>query len=265
MEAFIVAGVLAVAALVLFVIGRSLRSKVAEISGTETSSAASIAELASAVAKDIGAGSFADRVEVKGKAVALEPLTADFSGTAVVWYECVVTRQWEEEYWETDKDGNRHRRTRSGTDTVSSIRREPLFEIDDGSGRIAVDPRGAQLEAENSWSSFEAAGAGRSSMTVGSFVFNALAAAGGRRTIGYRFTERSIPVGRELYVLGSASDQGGRLRIVKPEKGRFIVSTRSEEAIVKGSKTGILWLDISSGLAAAGAVVALAVGLFRAL
>ena len=262
MELYIVSGIAAAGAIALFFVSRSLGAKILAIAGTETSSASALAELAASVAQEIGKGSFSQTVELKGRGAALEPLKADFSGTEAVWYECTVTREWEEEYWETDKDGNRQRRTRRGSEVVSTNRREPVFELDDGSGRIRVDPRGAKIEPEQTWSSFDASGG--SSIGVGSFVFQVAAAAlGARRTLGYRFQERSIPVGRDLYVLGEVDDSSGELCVRKPQKGRFIVSTRSEEAILSGAKTGLLWTRISAAVSAAGALVALGFALFR--
>lgn len=264
MELYLIAAGSALAALVLFLVSRSLGAKVLAVAGTETSSAASLAELAASVAKEIGPGSFSQTAELKGRARALEPMKADFSGTPAVWYECIVTREWEEDYWETDKDGNRQRRTRRGSEQVSLNRREPPFELEDDSGRIRVDPRGAKLEPEKTWSSFDTSGG--SSIGVGSFVFQALVgAAGGRRTLGYRFQERCIPEGRELYVLGEVSDTGGVLCLRKPEKGRYLVSTRSEEAILAGAKTGLLWTRILAGVAALGALVVLGFALVPAL
>ncbi|HUX37590.1 MAG TPA: GIDE domain-containing protein, partial [Rectinemataceae bacterium] len=254
-------GVAAVAALVLFLVSRSLSAKILDVAGTETSRVASIVELSAQVAKEIGGGSFAQIAEFKGRAAALEDLRADFSGLPAVWYECVVTREWEEEYWESDKDGNRQRRTRRGSEVVSNIRREPVFELDDGSGRVRVDPAGAKIEAESTWSSFDSSGG--STIGVGSFVFQALAlASGARRTLGYRFAERSIPVGRELYVFGEVGDAGGSLCVRKPAKGRFLVSTRKEEAILKGAETGRLWTRLLAGVSAAGALVSLGFALF---
>ena len=263
MTMFIIAAIALAGGVALFFVSRSLSSKVLEIGGTETSTAASLKELGASVAKEIGSGSFAQKAEVKGKALAIESLTADFSGTEVVWYECTVTREWEEEYYEKDKDGNRERHTRRGSETVSSVLREPPFNIEDATGKFLIDPRGAKVESEQTWSSFES-GAGGTSLRVGSFVLDALAfAAGARRTIGYRFEEHSIPVGRELYVLGEASDVAGSLRMRKPDKGRFLISTRSEEEILKGTKSGVIGTQIGAAVLAALAVVCLIVGLLQ--
>lgn len=252
----IAAGIAAVAAIVLFLIGRSQTGKAAELSSTQTSTAAALAELAGKVGAEIGAGSFSQTAEVKGRAAADPALSAEFSGTSCVWYECIATREYEEEYWETDKEGHRERRTRRGTEEVSRILRESPFSIEDGSGSIRVDPRGASVDAEKSLSRFEP-GEGSGLLRIGSFSLSLGAVlGGGRRTLGYRFEERCIPVGRQLYVLGEASDSGGALCIRKPsEKGkRFIVSIKSEEEIVAGAKGTAKILGILAIVLAVGAV-----------
>ncbi|MDP3177288.1 MAG: E3 ubiquitin ligase family protein [Spirochaetaceae bacterium] len=260
---FIAAAIVAVGALVLVLIGRSQAGKAAELASTQTSTVASVKELASKIAAEIGPGSFSQIVEIKGTACAEAPLVAEFSSTPCVWYESVATREYEEEHWETDKDGHRHRRTRRGSEEVSRILREPPFAVDDGTGAIAVDPRGAKLEAEKSLSRFEP-GERAVGLAVGAFTL-ALGAVlgGGRRTLGYRFEERCIPLGRKLYVLGEASDADGALTVRKSaDKGkRFIVSIKSEEEIVAGALGAAKWLKICAAIAAAVAL-GLAIGGF---
>jgi hypothetical protein len=261
MTLFIIAAISLAGGIASFFVSRSMGAKALDIGVTETSTAAALAELAASVAKEIGAGSFSQRCEVKGTAVALEPLSADFSGTSAVWYECTVTREWEEDYIETDKDGNSQSRTRRGSETVSSVKREPPFAVEDATGRTRVNPVGASIEPEKTWSSFEQGSGGGGGFRVGSFVFDALAfSTGGRRTLGYRFEERCIPAGRVVYVLGEASDEGGALSVRKPAKGRFLVSTRSEEAILAGAKKGASGFRIAAAVLAVVAVATLIAG-----
>jgi hypothetical protein len=261
----IAAGVVLVLAVVLAIIAQTQAAKAGLIAGTETSQAADLAGLAGKIAADIGAGSFAQYVELKGRAVAEPPLRAEFSGADCVFYDCVVTREYEEEYWETDKEGRRQRRTRRGSEEVSRVRRDPPFLLDDGSGRVTVDPAGAALEPLQTFSRFEP-GEGGPRLNLGSWSFALPMFPGGRRTLGFRFEEKSIPVGQELYVLGEIADSGGKLAVRKPGgKGqKFIVSVKSEEALVSGAKTAALWLRVGAGVAAAGAV-ALAVAAFVAV
>ncbi|MBP7095519.1 MAG: hypothetical protein KBC36_05435 [Spirochaetia bacterium] len=261
---FIGAGFSLVLGLVFFLVGGSKARKAYDVASTETSRAAEVGALAAAVASEIGAGSFNRIVELKGRAVAVEPLRAEYSGTDCVWYECVATRLWEEEYWE-ESDGRRDRRSRSGSDVVSRIRREPPFRVEDASGGLLVDPRGASVEAEKTFSRHEA-DTGLGSIRVGSASLDLGALgglAGGRRTTGYRFEETCIPSGRELYVLGEATDSGGKLVVRKPEKGRFLVSTRSEEAILGSARKASVGFRVAAAVCLL-AVAALAVaGMFR--
>ncbi|MBN1243514.1 MAG: hypothetical protein JXA15_12500 [Spirochaetales bacterium] len=256
---FVGAGVSLALALVFFLVGGSKGRKAYDIASTETSSAAELGELSRAVAAEIGAGAFNRPVELKGRAVAVEPLRAEYSGTDCVWYECVATRLWEEEYWE-EREGRRERRTRSGSDVVSRIRREPPFRIEDASGGVLLDPRGASVEAEKTFSRHEA-GSRPGSLRVGSVSIELGALAGlpgGRRATGYRFEETCIPSGRELYVLGEASDSGGALVVRKPEKGRFLVSVRSEEAILGSARKAAVGFRVA---AAVGLVVGAALAI----
>jgi len=263
---FIGAIVAAVLAVVLFLIARSQAAKAADIASTQTSTVAGLSELASKVAAEIGAGSFAEYAEIKGRAACDSVLRADYSETECVWYECVATREYEEEYWENDSEGRRQRKTRRGSEEVSRMLRDPPFFIEDGTGRIRVEPSGAAIEPEKSFSSFEP-GEGSGSIRAGAFSLSvAMGLAAGRRTLGYRFEERCIPVGREVYAIGQASDSGGTLALRKPDaKGkRFIVSLRSEEAILAGAKKASLGLRIGAGVAAAAAAGLAAAGLLGA-
>lgn len=258
--------VAAALAVVLFLVARSQVAKAADIASTKTSTVAELSELAAKIAAEIGAGSFGEYAELKGRATSDSRLRSDFSETECVWYECVATREYEEEYWENDSEGRRQRKTRRGSEEVSRMLRDPPFFLDDGTGRIRVDPTGAAIEPEKSFSSFEP-GEGAGSIRVGSFSLNlGLSFGAGRRTLGYRFEERCIPVGRELYAIGQVTDAGGTLALRKPEeKGkRFIVSLRSEEAILAGAKKAGLWLRIGAGVAAAAAAGLAAAGLFGA-
>jgi hypothetical protein len=102
-------------------------------------------------------------------------------------------------------------------------------------------------------------------MTLGSFRMGTSPKmqGGGRRTIGYRYEESAIPVGRDVYVLGEAADSGGALTIRKPSgKGtRFIVSLKSEEALVKGARTGGTVLTVLAAIAAAAGLLFAALGI----
>ncbi len=258
----ILAAALAAVSLVLLLVARAQRSKALDMRATETSTAADLAALASDVAKEIGPGSFTRVVELKGTAEAAPgspPLVAEMSGTPCVYCRAVATREYEERYEEVDKDGNRRSGTRRGSETVSSNERRAPFALRDGTGAVEIDLEGASVEAERTLSRFEP-GEGRGAFSLGSFNLDLASlarAAGGRRTVGYRFEEWAIPIGRRLYVLGEADDSGGRLRVRKPgSKGaRFIVSVKSEEELVKAATGLATGLTVAAALLGAGALV----------
>jgi len=58
-------------------------------------------------------------------------------------------------------------------------------------------------------------------------------------TIGIESKEWGIVPGQRLYVLAEASDRGGRLAMMKPAEGKFVISTRTEDEL-RASKRGFV-------------------------
>lgn len=256
---FVLAAILAGVGVVLFLSSQKQATRAQMIGAAKSGTVAELSETASSIAAELGPGAYTEYMEVKGKAVADPPLKAEYSGTECVWYECVATREYEEEEWEEDEDGKRHREMVRGSEEVSRIKRDPPFYIDDGTGKIKIDPKTAELETEQTYSQFEPE-TSSGTIRVGMFSFNLGGLMqqqqnqGGKRTLGYKFEERCIPVGRELFVLGEASDAGGTLTLRKSEdkNKRFIVSLKSKETIIAAAKKS----SAGSRIAAIVAIVA---------
>jgi hypothetical protein len=227
---------------------------------TETSTAAELTSMAQAVAGDIGAGSFHQLAEVKGTIRCDQPLTSELSQVPCVYYSMKVTREYEETTWETDSNQNRTQRVRRGSESVARNTRSCPFEVEDGTGRVQVDPTGASVIAEKACDRFEP---GEMVSPSQSFFERALqlGTAGGRRTLGYRKEEDIIPLGRPIYVIGEASDTSGRIVIRKPARGTFLVSTRSEEQLTHAARRTSRWLMIGTLVSAAAGVGLLLGGL----
>ena len=257
------APLLVIAAIILFLVGRVMARKAVLIAGAEKVTAAAIGSAAKAATPETGAGSFSKFVEISGTIACESPLEAEFSGTKCVHYETKVVREYEETYVENGSGGSSRTQTRRGTENVSLNSRSCVFAVDDGSGTIEVDPAGAEFHLETTMSKFEP---GEGARTIGSYVLAAaLSGAGGRRTIGYRFEEKCLPVGRRGYIFGRIADSGGALRIGKSaERGeRLIVSLKSEEELLRSARLGALWLTIGACVALAAAVATLLVGILR--
>jgi hypothetical protein len=248
---YVLGGVLAATAVGLYLGSRSQRGKADAMSATDTSTAAELRDLADAVGKEIGDGSFNQVTEVKGTIECDAPLTGELSGVACVHYAMSVKREWEETNVDTDARGGRTGETNTGSDTVASNTRGVRFRVKDATGAIDVDPAGAKIDGEKVISEFKPGEPSGGSLTYKGFSISlsGFSGAGGRRTVGYRYEETVVPVGAQVYVLGEAVDAGGTLAMRKPARKdvRFLISVRSEEELLK--KAG----SVAQGLAIAAA------------
>lgn len=230
---------------------------------TETLTTAELKQEAKDVEDGLGEiGSYSKITEVKGSVQCENPLTSELAQKACVHYSMRIIRKWEERYWETDSQGNRIQKTRSGSDTVASNKQSIPFYINDSTGFIKINPEGAELITTKAYSQFKPGEMQGSSIQIGNFSLNLgnIASLGaGRRTIGYSYEEEIIPIGRDLYVLGEASDASGELTMQKPsEKGKkFIISTKSEEELGRGIQGSMTALMISSIISEIGGVILL--------
>lgn len=259
---YIIGGVLVAVAVGLFLGSGSQRRKVYAMKTTDTSTAADLRSLADSIAKEIGAGSFNQVTEVKGAVECDAPLTGELSGKPCVHYAMSVVREWEETVWKTDSQGRRTQETHKGSDTVASNTRSVRFRVKDATGAVDVDPAGAKIDGEKAVSQFQPGEPTGGSLVLGGFRVNlpgilGALSGGGRRTLGYRYTETILPVGAQVYVLGEAVDAGGTLAVKKPAKkdARFLISVRTEEELVRKAGSAVKGLSIA---AAACAVVGVA-------
>ena len=252
---------LLVLAVILFAVSVAQKNKLYQMRSTETFTAKALTESAASVAGEIGAGSFNQITEIKGKSVCDNPITSELAQKECVYYSMRITREYEEDYWDTDSEGRRTRKTRRGSDTVASNVRSTPFYVEDSTGKIKVNPEGCLAVTETVMSKFEPGQRNTGRMKIGRFSidFGGLSPlSGGRRTIGYRYEEEIIPIGRDLYVLGEATDKSSELQIAKPDdkKKKFIVSVKSEETLVKSAKSTSAGLMMGATVSAvAGTVV----------
>jgi hypothetical protein len=258
-----------IAALVLFALAGGLlvgatfqKKRLALMAVTETSKTAQLAALAQSVAGEIGAGSFTELVEVKGVVRCEQPIQSELARVPCVHYSMEVIREYEETTWETDGSGKRQSAVGRGSETVAEHERSCPFQVEDETGRIGVDPVGAKIIAEQVCDRFEPGETPAALAPPADEPLSwlppaaAVVASAPRRTLGYRYREEAIPVGKTIYVLGEASDQGGRMVVRKPAKGgTFLVSVKGEEELTSSARRGARWLMVGTAVSAAGGVV----------
>jgi hypothetical protein len=241
----------------LIFLRRKSQDKLLEIKSTQTSTAKDISDLCQSVKEGIGSsGGFSQLTEVKGVVKCNTPLSGELSKQPCVYYAMNVSERYEETYYEKDSKGNSVRRTRTGSASVASNSQSVHFEVEDATGRITVNPNGADIDTVQVVSKYEPSMQGRNSVSFGSFSFNVGRSTGDRKILGYEFSESIIPLDRRVYVIGEASDSSGELMIRQPaEKGKpFIITLKSEEELTKEKESNIKALM-------AGAIISLIAGL----
>jgi hypothetical protein len=69
-----------------------------------------------------------------------------------------------------------------------------------------------------------------------------------RRTLGYRFEERILPLDRSVYVLGEVADTADGLVLRKPAttEGPYVVSLKSEAELIQSKEASAKWLKIGA-------------------
>jgi hypothetical protein len=237
------------------------RRKLDAMANVATSTVAELQQLHGEVAKAIGPGAFEQVAEITGVTGCDQPLESEIAKTPCAYYAMQVTREWEETYTEYNAQTQRDEwKTRRGSDIVAQNTRMVPFWVRDPTGEMGVHPAGAEIEGEQVIDRFQPEGpeARGGAVTFGGFSFQVRLApmSGERRTLGYRFQESILPVGRTVYVLGMASDASGELAVQQPrEQGqRFIISVRSEEELTASGRARMRGLQI-------GAIVCVVLGL----
>lgn len=230
-----------------------LKRKFGLIRRTETSA---IAELQSWAEAGLAGRKL---VEVKGTVVCDRPLLALLSETPCVFYDQLVEWEFEEVFY-ADDERQKVSHTRIDSEVLAQQQERIPFEVEDHTGRVLVDPEGAEIIAEQTVSEVDSdAGLPDSVISRGAFSLEApwLTSLEERQPREYRFQERALPVGAAVYVLAEAVLRDGELWLQKPSAGgRFVISIKSEEELLASGQRGIIlarvaaWLCGLLGLAA---------------
>lgn len=264
MTAIIIGVVLIGLSALLINLRKKSRDKLLEIKFIQTSSAKDLKELHQSIKDELGTtGGFKQLTEVKGVVKCDKPLTGELSGQPCIFYQMDVSERYEEMYYVKDSKGNSQRRTRTGSASVASNIQSIHFDVEDTTGRITVNPNGADIEPVQVVSKYEQSMQGRNSISFGGFSLNVNRSTGDRKILGYEFTEKIIPLDRRVYVIGEATDTSGELMIQRPsEKGKpFIITLKSEEELTKDKEANIKALMVGSILCLIAGLAAIVYGI----
>jgi hypothetical protein len=252
---------------VLLFLRRSQQAKLREITSAESSTVGQLIQAARYVAERMGKpGNFSRIVALNGTIRCEQPLTSEIAQQPCVYYRTLVTREYEEAYWETDsRSKERVRKTRNGSETVHTSSQRVPFWLEDETGRIFTNPKDAEIDGVQVVNRFEPGHAmvalGALRLDLGQMLSTPFSS--DRRTTGHRIQESILAPDSRVYLLGEAADSGGKPEIQKPrEKGRkFILSVKSEADLIRSTGSAARWLLIGAAGSGAFGAVLIVVGL----
>lgn len=214
--------ILLVGAIITFFIARNQSGRLHAMNAADTYTAQTLEEVYKNVTTQLGSDAMAQACEIEGIIECDEPLTGPLSGQACVAYTRTMTREYEVEVTEEDSDGKRTTRMDRRSETVESEDRRVNFWVRDATGRVLVNPDGAELDLVETTNEYEDAPSGNRRS----------------RTLGYRRVEQALLPGTKVYILGCAVDFMGQLLVTKHPKDSkqlFFVSRKSERELAKSA------------------------------
>lgn len=185
-------------------------------------------------------------ISTEGNVVApKEPVLSPCSKQNCLAYEVKIERLWEKT--ETTQDGTK---TVKGSDTLATLSGGAVAMLDDGTGGFAVDfSKGADFD---SWKpGFKKELNGRSwaqSIQFGELNYDLPPISSSENwTIGFKATEKYVPVEGKLFVLGKLDGS----RIMKPSWRSMLASHKGREGLLGSVQKKKKFSFIGGGVAAA--------------
>ncbi len=205
--------ILLIVGAILFFIQRNQKQKVFSIKSARLMTAVELAETAGAVAEEIGGGSWRDYVKLWGEVTTPQPLRSEHKQEACVHFVSKVLREYEETVTTKDEDGKVKTERRRTSEIVSQNRQSLPFWLRDRTGTVKVDLEGAEIETIQILDEFRPERSGN--------------------TLGYRYQESILPIGRNVLVVGAVSDLTGEVMIGKPVQSahKYLISLKDEETL----------------------------------
>jgi hypothetical protein len=178
-------------------------------------------------------------------------LKAPYSGAECVWYSSRTIARYEVRQSYRDANGNENWRTEQRNEVVSSDVSPQAFTITDSSGSILCDPRDADVDAPVYFSDFQQPAGG---INIGPLHLNI----GNGNLLGFDREESVIAAGQELFLIGAVRAGADGNATLSKGKGRFLISTRSEEQLTVSASRQARWGSVVAALAGAAGLIVLA-------
>jgi hypothetical protein len=204
---------------VVFYLWLEMRKKIIDIVATPTSKIGSL----------LGARSNSGKiVEVKGKLVGEdEMLKSPFANRDCVYYHAIEKDKVREVYYASGRSGGK--RSRIYYSVSSEYKSNQRFFIEDGSGRIPIDPEGAEIHGIKVFNTIEPVGGGESFGFLSTMLEPC-----GEKIIAVIKEETILPANRRVYVIGElfVGSKGPFIGGSPTKDKTFMVSVKSEEELI---------------------------------
>ncbi|MBD0335235.1 MAG: E3 ubiquitin ligase [Cyanobacteria bacterium Co-bin13] len=258
--------VLLIAGAVLWFVRRRQQNRALSLKSARKVTTAELQSTARAVADEIGGGDWRDYVKIWGEISVEAPLLSDLKQQPCVYYQFTVQREYEETVRQKNADGEMETHTQRGSEVLSSHSQSIPFYLHDASGKVRVEPEGADIETIEVVNDFQPGEPGGGLLSYGRFKRTLSLGLGtsDRRTLGYRYRETVLPVGRSVLVVGAAGDQRDRVAIAKPltPTQHFIISLKPDEALTQAAERNSQWASWGMIGCLSGGLLITLIGLF---
>jgi hypothetical protein len=211
---------------------KKIEDKITNVKYHDSTDLKSVLDACLGISKDLGTGHFSQIVKTSATAVLDRPFKGEFSKMDCVYCETEVIHMYDEMEETKDDNGRTQRKWVSRTESLGRNKVGEEFWLNDATARVTVNINGANLGLKNEvYREVKTQRPVQFSFATYNPVQNDK-----RKSTGYIEVERHLKPGAKLFVVGELHDRDGQPKITKPQdkKETFVVSTKSEEDVVKG-------------------------------
>lgn len=217
-----------------------------EIQFQETKTVAEAREIVESMA-DVDPN-YREMVELKGFSACENPPTTPYSRKQVAFYVAETYKVSEETYRQRDSEGNERMRTVKHEDKLSEEESgENLILKDSNGDSVIIETNGVsdKLDLQKTLDRFQNADQYRNDFYMNPhrrFREYNVGGGAGYRLLGYKQVEKIFPLNAAMYALGEVYMNCGQLYLGPPRDSSkpFIVTTKSEEELIKNKKNSAM-------------------------
>ena len=219
----------------LFLAHRDESNKILSLKSARYTNTNELKQISNAIALEIGEGDWRDYIKIWGKITCKKPLVSQLKQESCVYYEMSVTQEYQETIQKKYK-GKLIDSLETKSQVIATQKRSIAFKLKDKWGKVTVNPQEADIDSIEVVNEFHPDNSLGDNISFGDFslVVKNQSKDNPRKTIGFHYKESILPIGENVLVLGTASDETTKLIISNPinTKRKFIISRKTNDALM---------------------------------